>query len=500
MLKKFYEKTVLALTGSTDHSSETSAISMSKIYFILIPLLIIASSMLVRITGHYYFDSDQFWSLAVGQWIVENGVVPRVDTFSWTVEGMPWRSNSWLFCWLLYQIDYYWGMYGVAVMISMVYFITALFLFAMCRRLNQSNIAIWIYAVGMWSLIYFSATPRAYIFTFAFLAAILYLVRFHRDSRLLYLIPLIFLLWVNVQTSVRFGIALLLVEALVGTIFYKDRRLWPVLALSFIATLVNPYGFSIWEISLTGMVSPGTQHIIEWMAPDFNNTTILLRYVIALVTGVVGSYGVVFAFQKDKTIDRDQLMIFFWFWAMFLYALTMVRASSYMILLWIPYFVAFTPPWLIKNMRLKPAFLTGLLALFTLFMLVSLPSMPLFRGPHAIAPAGALMHLQENPELQENIYNEYRFGGFLLANGIKVFIDARESPYTKHGVTSDYMALNRLQTVPQDVIDKYDIKSFVIRPRSALSMFLYESPAWEVVYYDRDAVIFTKTNESCDGE
>ncbi len=97
----------------------------------------------------------------------------------------------------------------------------------------------------MWTLVYFSATPRAYIFTFAFVAAIIYLIRFKRDTRLIYLIPLRFLLWINIQTSVRFGLVLLFVEALVGTIIYKDWRLWHILGLSFLATLVSLYGIRL---------------------------------------------------------------------------------------------------------------------------------------------------------------------------------------------------------------------------------------------------------------
>ena len=491
MLKNKFEKFVLALTGDSESSQLLPSEPLNRVNLYLIPLLIVVSSMLVTITGQYYIDSDQFWSLAVGQWIAEHGAVPVVDTFSWTIEGKPWQSNSWFFCWLLYQIDYHWGMYGVAVMIAAVYYITALFIFAMCHRLNQSRITVWIFAVGMWSLIYFSATPRAYIFTFAFVAAIFYLIRFHRNNRLIYFIPLIFLLWVNVQTSVQFGIALLMVEALVGTVFYKDKRLWSVFALSFLATLVNPYGISIWDISIQSILTPGTQYISEWQAPNFNSTTILLRYLIPAITGVVASYGVVISVWQKKYFDRDQLMIFFWFWTMFLYALTMVRASNYMLLLWIPYFVAFTPNWLKHSFRIKPYILTGILVLFTLSILVIMPRLTLFRAPDATVPVGALRYLQENPEVQENLFNDYIFGGFLLANDIKVFIDARESPYTREGVTADYMAMINLQFPPNRIIDKYEIKNFVIRTSRPLAFFLDESPDWELVYIDRTAVIFT---------
>lgn len=490
---QLYVKIVNIFTGNSENALSSELKPLEWFYFFIIPLLVVASSMLVKITGVYYIDSDQFWSLAVGQWIVENGAVPTVDTFSWTVEGLPWRSNSWLFCWLLYMVDYYWGMYGVAIMLSMVYLVTAYILLAMCLRLNKANISVWIFAIGMWTLVYFSATPRAYIFTFAFVIAIFYLIRFKRDTRLIYLIPLIFLLWVNIQTSVRFGLALLFVEALIGTVFYKDRRLWPVLALSFLATLANPYGLSIWEMSVAGAVAPGTKYITEWKAPDFDHTSIFLRYLIAGLTAGIASYGAVFSYYKTKIIDRDELMVFFWFWAMFLYALTMVRASHYMLLLWIPYLALFTPQWLKDRMRLKPILILGILAIFVGFIYFNLPKLPMFRAPHAVVPAGAVEYLLENPDLQENMYNDYIFGGFLLANGIKVFIDARESIYTREGVMADYMDIQNLKVKPQVVIDKYDIKSFVIRTGVPLTIYLDTHPDWEAVYFDRTSVIFKNT-------
>ncbi len=495
MLKTIYEKTVAYLTSDSSNEAGLKTHTITP-YYILVPLLVVVSSMLLKVTGTYYIDSDQFWSLAVGEWIVEHGAVPTVETFSWTVEGLPWQSNSWLFCWSLFMIDYYWGMYGVAVMLVLVYLVTAYVMLALCLRLNKANIAVWIFAVGMWTLVYFSSTPRAYVFTFAFVAVIFYLVRFKRDSRLIYLIPLIFLLWVNIQTSVRFGLALLFVEALVGTVLYKDWRLWHIMALSFLATLINPYGINLWDMSLFGAVSsianPGTQYISEWRAPNLDNTRLFFQYVIVGFTGIIASYGAVFSYYKTRIIDRDKLMIFFWFWAMFLYSLTMVRASHYALLLWMPYFAAFTPQWLMDRMRLKPILLAGILAIFTAFIIFNLPRMHIFRAPHVTVPAGAVEYLQENPEVKENMFNDYIFGGFLMVNGIEVFIDARESIYTREGVMDDYMALQRLTRCPQSIIEKYNIKSFVIRRGGPLPIYLDTHSEWEPVYHDRTAVIFTK--------
>lgn len=41
-------------------------------------------------------DTDTWWHLRAGQWIVENRQVPQVDPFSYTREGQSWQYPGWL--------------------------------------------------------------------------------------------------------------------------------------------------------------------------------------------------------------------------------------------------------------------------------------------------------------------------------------------------------------------------------------------------------------------
>ena len=41
-------------------------------------------------------DSDTYWQIAVGQWILDHGALPRLDTYSFTKAGEAWTSSSWL--------------------------------------------------------------------------------------------------------------------------------------------------------------------------------------------------------------------------------------------------------------------------------------------------------------------------------------------------------------------------------------------------------------------
>ena len=51
---------------------------------------------LLTSTGRLLIDSDVYWHIAVGQWIVDHRAVPHVDPFSFTMRGAPWITSEWL--------------------------------------------------------------------------------------------------------------------------------------------------------------------------------------------------------------------------------------------------------------------------------------------------------------------------------------------------------------------------------------------------------------------
>jgi hypothetical protein len=49
-------------------------------------------------------ESDTFWHLKTGQWIVAHGAVPRVDPFSAMTAGKAWLDWEWLFQAAMYVV------------------------------------------------------------------------------------------------------------------------------------------------------------------------------------------------------------------------------------------------------------------------------------------------------------------------------------------------------------------------------------------------------------
>ena len=72
-----------------------------------------AAYLLLLFTGDALLhDSDTFWQIKVGQWIIDHHAVPTTDLYSLTKFGAAWISNAWL-SQVLYATAYaHWGWTG----------------------------------------------------------------------------------------------------------------------------------------------------------------------------------------------------------------------------------------------------------------------------------------------------------------------------------------------------------------------------------------------------
>src|SRR3954454_10855959 len=41
-------------------------------------------------------DSDTYWQISIGRWIIDHAALPRADIYSFTKAGEAWTSSSWL--------------------------------------------------------------------------------------------------------------------------------------------------------------------------------------------------------------------------------------------------------------------------------------------------------------------------------------------------------------------------------------------------------------------
>lgn len=80
------------------------------------------------------FESDLFWHLATGRWMLEHGTIPRVDPFRFTSDGAAWIDHEWLFQIVVHGIERVAGLDGLIALRAAALGGFALLLFHHARR------------------------------------------------------------------------------------------------------------------------------------------------------------------------------------------------------------------------------------------------------------------------------------------------------------------------------------------------------------------------------
>ena len=92
------------------------------------------------------------------------------------------------------------------------------------------------------------------------------------------------------------------------------------------------------------------------------------------------------------------------------------------------------------------------------------------------------------------IYNEYVWGGYLiwrLYPDYLVYIDGRADVYGDR-LVSEWLATHDGQTNWREPLDRYGIRTVLVKPDVALASLLREDSSWKKVFEDKQAVIFVR--------
>ena len=218
-------------------------------------------------------SSDYWWHLRTGQWIVENGALPRVDPFTYSVAGERWIDIHWLHQLGLYAAHSLGGHAGVVIAKAALVLLLVGLLAAVGGRRERPVVSVVALALA---LVVASTRfmPRPELPSFVLLAAALGLFeRFrHRPDAWIYAVVAVQIVWVNVHGLFALGLALAAIylgaELLrplsapgEGLRIDRVRRLASVAALALAASLANPNGLegALYPLQQLQMVAPPDQ-------------------------------------------------------------------------------------------------------------------------------------------------------------------------------------------------------------------------------------------------
>ena len=98
---------------------------------------------------------------------------------------------------------------------------------------------------------------------------------------------------------------------------------------------------------------------------------------------------------------------------------------------------------------------------------------------------------KENPE---RLFNMYDYGGDLIYNDIKVFIDGRADLYSKYNY-KDYLNISLLQTDYIKLINKYNFDYFLVNKNYPINTYLKYNDNYKIIYKNKE-LIFYKNKKS----
>jgi hypothetical protein len=116
---------------------------------------------------------------------------------------------------------------------------------------------------------------------------------------------------------------------------------------------------------------------------------------------------------------------------------------------------------------------------------------PLQRPDDRATPASALAAVKEL-HLRGNVFNAYQFGGYLIFQGIPLFIDSRTEMYGDEFLKTFIDAtLIEDQKLPA-LLERYDIGWTLFPPEAQALSVLDHMPGWKRVYTDDSAVVHVR--------
>jgi len=243
---------------------------------------------------HSVDDYDIWWHLRTGQWIVEHKALPTTDPFSTFGQGKPWAAYSWLFEVCIYGLYQKLGLSGILLYrIVMSYAVAVAIHRFVTKREPRFVVA------SVWSSLAFLSvaplmTERPWLLTIILFTVTLDNVlelRSGRNTRTVWLLPLLYAIWANVQIQFVYGLFLLVLASaelpitriLGGLVPGADvdrpstQTWWRLVALTvccLLATLFNPYHVRLYGIVLDFAAQSRAYKLIsELQAMDFRDVT-----------------------------------------------------------------------------------------------------------------------------------------------------------------------------------------------------------------------------------
>lgn len=444
-------------------------------------------------------DSDSFWQIKIGRWILDHGAMPTTDFYSFTRTGAPWISTSWLSQVAFAFSHAHWGWAGPVILTAAAIALALALLVHLLEANIEAPRAV-LFAMLALLLSIHHVLARPHILALPVMVAWVGLLMAAADRRSApswTWLPLM-ALWANLHGGFVLGLALIgpiSLEAVEHA--QKGRRLalfmrWVLFGIgALVASCCTPYGWRTLQ-GASNILSLGEvlTLILEWMPANFATFTPFEGALLALIA---------FGYYRGLVLSAPRIfLILFLTWS----ALSHVRS--------IDAFAFLLPLVLAKPLGEMfprpasdaagadrwPASLVTALGALTI-VAASWASTSLYLGHHHFTftmtqtPVAAVDLLEQRKA--QRIFNAYQFGGYLISRDIPVFIDGRAELYGEKFVMDFFKATEgkKPELLPR-LLDEHKIDATLLVADAPGPQILDQLKGWKRIYGDDIAVVHVR--------
>lgn len=449
------------------------------------------------------FEGDTWWHVVTGNRILSTGHWPSTDPYTFTVHGSPWIAYEWVgevIMALASRLAGLEGLMGLLLLMSGTY---VLLVYCYAYQNCRNPMAAFLACVALLPLASSFFTLRPQMFAYIFLIITLVILEKFRNGheKALWLLPVLFLIWVNTHSTFVFGFFVVGVywAAGLGGFSYKfvkglrwgrvhRMQLEGIFLLCLVASVITPYGSRAAAFPIERLFSPSSNlRTNTEFLPVSLGTLDGKLFVLLLVFFLV--YVVVF----QPTFRVEEL-------ALISVAAYEAFAHIRFMLLFVPIFAPVLAKAFAKLLpdgrreREHPALHAVLIFLVVVLLAKLFPTKRQINN--AIAnnfPASAVAYVIKH-HVAGPMFNNVSWGGYLtwsLTPKHKVFIDSRDI-FDYAGVFADYLEILNGTSQTASLLRKYHLRSCLFYRGAGLGSFLADTPGWREVYRDQMSVIYVK--------
>ncbi|MFB6355158.1 MAG: hypothetical protein ABEJ65_01415, partial [bacterium] len=265
-------------------------------YWLIISLFLFCVAVIYRPVA----VTDLWGYLLYGDWMLKNGQIVYRDFYSYTATGARWINHEWLFQVVTAYLFNIGGFYLLSLIL--LGFVSVLVACLLYRQLVEGNFGLYGIIGGMLTVL--SVQPglvlRPQLVTYLFLILILFIFTRSKAGRSYWwVLPLLFLLWVNIHGAFVIGLGYLLAFSplvLISQNGTQARISYGFCVLGCVlASFFNPYTYELWEMVIRTMTNPLTSRIIDEWQPVWEDPNRLLLW-----SGLTGLFMAWYMFKEEQ--------------------------------------------------------------------------------------------------------------------------------------------------------------------------------------------------------